>query len=91
MAAFRPGAEALRQGRLVTFPTHGTLIAGPVFAVGMPTGGMNYVCPKDGNPLFITFRLADANDRLLRKVNCPACKTQYEVELSIREAAVNGP
>ncbi len=51
----------------------------------MPTGGMNFICPRDGNPLFITFRLADASDKLVRKVNCPACKTVYEVELAIKE------
>jgi len=56
----------------------------------MTTGGLNFVCPKDGNPLFITFRLVDANDRLIRKLNCPACKTVYEVEVAIREAAPGG-
>ena len=56
----------------------------------MPTGGVSYVCPKDGNPLFFNFRVDDANNRLVKKVHCPACKTQWEVELAIREAGKPG-
>jgi len=48
------------------------------------TGGLSFICPKDGNPLFTNFRLADAEDRLLRTVHCPACKTAYAVEIAIK-------
>lgn len=50
----------------------------------MTTGGLSFICPKDGNPLFTNFRLADAEDRLLRTVHCPACKTAYAVEIAIK-------
>jgi len=53
----------------------------------MTTGGVNFICPKDGNPLFFTFRVDDvASDTLVRPVHCPACKTKYEVTVAIRSS-----
>lgn len=57
-------------------------------ATRVTTGGLSFICAKDGNPLFANFRLADAEDRLVRTVHCPACKTAYAVEVSIREPPV---
>ena len=47
----------------------------------MGTGGLNYVCPKCGNPLFFTFRVAETKDGMRKAVRCPGCRTVWVIDL----------
>jgi transcription elongation factor Elf1 len=49
----------------------------------MTVGGLNFNCPRCNNPLFFTFKLADAGDSLKRTVACPGCQTNWAVGLDI--------
>ncbi len=49
----------------------------------MTVGGLNFSCPKCNNPLFFTFRLSDQGDSMTREINCPGCRTAWQVGLDI--------
>ncbi len=49
----------------------------------MTVGGLNFNCPRCNNPLFFTFKLADAGDSLTRIVACPGCQTTWDVGVDI--------
>jgi len=49
----------------------------------MGTGGLNYVCPTCGNPLFFTFRVVETKDGMQKRVHCPGCRTVWVVDLKM--------
>ena len=49
----------------------------------MGTGGLNYVCPNCGNPLFFTFRVAETKEGLRKRIHCPGCRTVWVVNLTM--------
>src|SRR3990172_2061345 len=49
----------------------------------MGTGGLNYVCPNCGNPLFFTFRVVETKDGLKKRIHCPGCRTVWVVDLKM--------
>lgn len=49
----------------------------------MGTGGLNYVCPTCGNPLFFTFRVVETKDGMRKRVHCPGCRTVWVVDLKM--------
>ena len=53
----------------------------------MTTGAVQYSCAKCGNPLFFTFKVEDAREKLTRKIHCPGCSTLYVADLTISEGA----
>src|SRR2546428_6559461 len=59
----------------------------PAIPAPMTTGAVQYSCPKCGNPLFFTFKVEDAREKLTRKIHCPGCNTLYVADLTISEGA----
>jgi DNA-directed RNA polymerase subunit RPC12/RpoP len=53
----------------------------------MTTGALQYSCPKCGNPLFFTFKVEDAREKLTRKIHCPGCNTLFVADVTIAEGA----
>jgi len=53
----------------------------------MTVGGLNFSCPRCNNPLFFTFKMEEALQKLTRKVHCPGCNTLYVADLTIAERA----
>jgi len=49
----------------------------------MGTGGLSYVCPSCGNPLFFTFRVVETKDGMQKRVHCPGCRTVWVVDLKM--------
>ena len=47
----------------------------------MGTGGLNYLCPNCGTPLFFTFRVAETKEGLRKDVPCPGCHAVWVVDL----------
>jgi DNA-directed RNA polymerase subunit RPC12/RpoP len=49
----------------------------------MGTGGLNYICPTCGNPLFFTFRVVETREGLRKPIHCPGCRTLWVVDLKM--------
>ncbi len=59
----------------------------PHLPVRMTTGAVQYTCPKCGNPLFFTFKVEEAREKLSRRIHCPGCSTLYVADLTIGEGS----
>ena len=67
-------------------PRGGSPLYQPAILASMTTGALQYSCPKCGNPLFFTFKVEDAREKLTRKIHCPGCNTLFVADVTIAEA-----
>ena len=64
---------------------------GPRVPAAVGTGGLNYICPNCGNPLFFTFRVVETKGGLQKRVHCPGCRTVWVVDLKMSPEKEGAP